>query len=471
MCGIFSLLNNYNYDVFSQSFVETQFNKGSNPHTKKAELKYVGHKILMGVHENEVPIENNQPIIYNDIVLICDGEIFNYKELYEYMSVSFPITSRSCEVIIYLYLKYGIEYTLQVIEGEYAFILLDNSVHTDNYNLFVARDPFGVKPLYILHPEKNNSIDVRKRIIGFSSEKKVLNDFFENLEIMEYKEKNNDKLKEKPKYYLKPFQPGTYSSYYLSSKVFSSWTVDKKYEKYNSGTFSSLMSITSPQYNKDKLSNDIREYLFESTRKRCDIIRKYQDTFACLLTDDFESRQLLMYIKNYCSLFCNTPTNIETYSFGIEGSDELKNAKEIASEFGTTHFEIKYNYDDFNRITQEILNELQKDLQEAIFTQNDASIYLIGKYIAENSNNKTIFVAYGLSELFGYQLMDIKEPLEFDKNTRELLNDIHNTKLLKINNSFYSLGLEITAPYLDRAFVQHYLSIPAQIRSTREINL
>jgi len=503
MCSVFSLLNNYNYQAFSQTFVETQFNKGGTL-TKKGEIKMVGHKIIMGCNENDSPIGEIQPIIYNDIVLICDGEIFNYKELYEDMGITSPLTSRSCEVIIYLYMKYGIEYTLQVIDGEYAFILLDNSVHSDNYNLFVVRDPYGVKPLFILYPEKNKSIDEKKRIIGFSSEKKVLADFFDNLENTEYKEKDNDryKNKEKLKYYLKDFQPGTYSSYYLSSKVFSSWTVDKKFERYHSNAFNTLMYVSSPHYNIDKLFNDLREYLVESIQKRCDIIRQQKQKIACLLSGDNESRLMLYHIKNYCYLFrVDTPIEIVTYSVGLEGSDELKNAREFAYQYGTTHNEIHYvpnneadsetnnEFDLLGKYIRETSNIIESVLEVNLQNAGVLTPTLVPDFPYGKSgegiplNNtvcgpgatdgvlevKTLFVSYGLKELSGINITNTKEPIEFDRNVREQLNNIHNTKLLRLNKSLYSYGIEITAPYLDRAFVQNYLSIPTQIRC-REVN-
>jgi len=353
-------------------------------------------------------------------------------------------------------MKYGIEYTLQVIDGEYAFILLDNSVHSDNYNLFVVRDPYGVKPLFILYPEKNKSIDEKKRIIGFSSEKKVLDEFFDNLENLEYKEKDNDryKNKEKPKYYLKDFQPGTYSSYYLSSKVFSSWTVDKKFERYHSNAFNTLMYVSSPHYNIGKIFNDVREYLVESIQKRCDNIIQQKQKIACLLSGDNESRLMLYHIKNYCYLFSiDVPIEIVTYSVGLEGSDELKNAREFAYQYATAHNEIQYVPN--NEADSETNNEFD----------------LLGKYIRETSNIKTIFVSYGLKELSGINITNTKDPIEFDRNVREQMNNIHNTKLLKLNRSLYSHGIEITAPYLDRAFVQNYLSVPTQIRCREVANL
>ena len=57
-----------------------------------------------------------------------------------------PIETKSdCEVIIHLYLKYGIEQTLNMLDGVFAFVLLDENKN----EVYVARDLFGVRPLFI----------------------------------------------------------------------------------------------------------------------------------------------------------------------------------------------------------------------------------------------------------------------------------------------------------------------------------
>ena len=131
--------------------IETEFNKGKNrgPEFSKLETSYM--KMILGFHRlaiNGLNDVSNQPLVINDIVLVCNGEIYNYKELYNSMNIT-PVTQSDCEVIIHLYLKYGIEQTLSMLDGVYAFILYDNRITNDLTNrVYVARDPFGVRPLY-----------------------------------------------------------------------------------------------------------------------------------------------------------------------------------------------------------------------------------------------------------------------------------------------------------------------------------
>ena len=160
MCGIFALLNdgNTNVEIVNNEFMKGQ---GRGPEFSKLDLSYI--KMTLGFHRlaiNGLNEASNQPLVINDIVLICNGEIYNYKQLYIMMNVE-PQTGSDCEVIIHLFLKYGIEQTLNMLDGVFAFILFDNRTSQDSNNqVYIARDPFGVRPLYYL--KKSDIIEKKK---------------------------------------------------------------------------------------------------------------------------------------------------------------------------------------------------------------------------------------------------------------------------------------------------------------------
>ena len=60
-------------------------------------------------------------------------------------------SNSDCEPILHLYLKFGIQKTVDMLDGVFAFALLDNS----NDTIFVARDPYGVRPLYYFYDGEN----------------------------------------------------------------------------------------------------------------------------------------------------------------------------------------------------------------------------------------------------------------------------------------------------------------------------
>jgi asparagine synthase (glutamine-hydrolysing) len=79
-----------------------------------------------------------------DVVLVCNGEVFNYRELRAELEPSHRFASNcDAEVIVHLYEDRGID-LVDDLNGQFGFALLDRR----RRELFLARDRFGVCPLY-----------------------------------------------------------------------------------------------------------------------------------------------------------------------------------------------------------------------------------------------------------------------------------------------------------------------------------
>lgn len=89
----------------------------------------------------------HQPIFNEDksLVLICNGEIYNYIELRNDLKARGHVfsTASDCETILHLYEEYGVK-CLEHLRGMFAFCLYD----VNKKQLFVARDRIGEKTLY-----------------------------------------------------------------------------------------------------------------------------------------------------------------------------------------------------------------------------------------------------------------------------------------------------------------------------------
>lgn len=89
----------------------------------------------------------DQPLFNEDnsIVLMCNGEIFNYRELAEKLRQSGHRfrTKSDVEVLPHLYEEQGVDF-LNDLNGQFAFVIYDRSERT----LFLARDHFGINPLF-----------------------------------------------------------------------------------------------------------------------------------------------------------------------------------------------------------------------------------------------------------------------------------------------------------------------------------
>ncbi|MDQ3047615.1 MAG: asparagine synthase (glutamine-hydrolyzing) [Bacteroidota bacterium] len=97
--------------------------------------------------------------------IVFNGEIFNYREIrqdLEKKGIQFRSQSDT-EVLLYLFIAEK-ENCLQRLNGEFAFAILDNQTE----ELFLARDRFGIKPLYYYQD---------KDLLVFASEMKALQTF------------------------------------------------------------------------------------------------------------------------------------------------------------------------------------------------------------------------------------------------------------------------------------------------------
>ena len=453
MCGIFALLNNDSKNYSNnkvQSIINEQFEKGQKrgPEYSKLDNSYI--KMTLGFHRlaiNGLNPESNQPIVFNDIVLICNGEIYNYKQLYNYMNVN-PTTDSDCEVIIHLYLKYGIEQTLVMLDGVYAFVLFDNRINDQlSNNIYIARDPFGVRPLYKLYNinDKNDkNTNETMNFFGFASELKCL-EYFYNQNTFIYR--------------IDQFEPGTFSVFQLSSKVQSTWQPIIHNKPHFIPTFSYGRLTNDISELKEEIFLNISKYLNTAVIKRCNTTER---PVACLLSGGLDSSLIAALVSNN---FAQFGKQIETYSIGLENSEDIKYARIVAEYIGSNHTEIILTENDMFDAIPEVI----KAIESYDTTTVRASIgnYLIGKYIASHSDAKVIFNGDGSDELLGGYLYMNKCPddIEFDKETRRLLKDIYLFDVLRSDKSISSNGLEPRTPFLDRTFVNQILSIPPYFRN------
>ncbi len=104
-----------------------------------------GHRRLAIIDLDE---RANQPMHTNDnrYVIIFNGEIYNFNELRETLQDDGYVfkTYSDTEVILALYSLEG-EKMLSKLQGMFSIAIWDNLLET----LFLARDPYGIKPLYI----------------------------------------------------------------------------------------------------------------------------------------------------------------------------------------------------------------------------------------------------------------------------------------------------------------------------------
>jgi asparagine synthase (glutamine-hydrolysing) len=407
-------------------------------------------KLQLGFHRlaiNGLNEAANQPLIYNDVLLICNGEIYNYKELYQEMGVQ-PTTGSDCEVIIHLYLRYGIEQTLTMLDGVYAFVLYDNRLLVNVENrAYVARDPFGVRPLYSLEKKRAGT---NTSMLGFASELKCL-EFFYN----EYKSHETYNVKK-----IGQFEPGTYSTLVLPNQSITQWKIERENVRYFVPGFTHNLSPNfSPQYLKEVMAN-VAMYLLRSVEKRCLTTER---PIACLLSGGLDSSLITALVNDFYKKQFNK--KLETYSIGLQGSEDLAYARKVADYLGTSHCEILVTEEEMFEVIPEVIQNIES--YDTTTVRASIGNYLLGKYISTHSDAKVIFNGDGSDELFGGYLYmhHCPDNIEFDREIRRLLKDIHLFDVLRSDKCISSHGLEPRTPFLDKNFVQYVLSLPLSIRN------
>ncbi len=456
MCGIFALLN-YIINEETLKIVYEQFMKGSSRGPEFSKLDKRDETFMLGFHRlaiNGLNEESNQPLVLNGITLICNGEIYNYKDLYKMMNIT-PRTGSDCEVIIHTYLRYGIEQTLTMLDGVFAFVLHD----MNNDIIYVARDPLGVRPLYALHHfSRNPSLSQ----FGFASELKCLEYFYNDNDVYSIYESRK---------ILRHFKPGAYSVYKLNKKDTEEpyWNLDKQHVPYFVLGHPHIRIITGQDQQQQEIMQirqSIAYYLNCAVNKRCLTTER---PIACLLSGGLDSSLIAALVNNYY-IKNKMPNKLETYSIGLEGSEDLKYAKLAAQYLDTNHTEILVTEQEMFDAIPEVIKALES--YDTTTVRASLGNYLLGKFIRAYSNAKVIFNGDGSDELFGGYLYMNKCPdsIEFDRETRRLLTDIHLFDVLRSDKSISSHGLEPRTPFLDKTFVNYVLSIPPELRNHKCYN-
>lgn len=447
MCGIFSLFN-INYNELPLNSIMNAFSKGYRRGPENSSTKHYINSFF-GFHRlaiNGLTDTSNQPIEIDNIFLYCNGEIFNYKELYKLLGIT-PQTESDCEVIIHLYKKYGIEYTLQLLHGEYAFIILDcrlSNTSLENY-IHIARDPFGVRPLFtFLVNIPYTPVGFPFGTIGFASEMKSL---------IDVKNMYDNSI-------ISQFKPGCYSTFTLGNMVNAIWrmTINEK------GFYTLPACNISHTIDNTTINDMFALYLKRAVITRCE---NSERPVACLLSGGLDSSTVAAIANNH---FRSQGKKLQTFSIGLKDSDDLAYARQVAEYLDTQHHECIIEESNLLDMIKEVIHAIES--YDTTTVRASIGNYLIGKFIRENSDCKVILNGDGADELLGGYLYfhNYKNDIDFDNEIKHLLSNIHFFDVLRSDRCIAAHGLEPRTPFLDNYLVNFYLSLPVYLRNHNNKN-
>lgn len=341
---------------------------------------------------------------------MCNGEIYNHKALEARHNLQNVIVDKGsdCEVIGHLYNKLNKDVIAwaRALDGVFAIALYDGETNT----LILARDPYGVRPLY--YGFIGDTIYAASEIKGLPFGVQRVEAF--------------------PPGHVGRFRPR--HSFHI--------------QKYHS-----IPWIKNPSYSA-KILHSAVTYPLKSALESAVYKRLMTERpVAALLSGGLDSSLIAALVQKELKRLGKP--SLETYSIGFAGSSDLKHARMVAEHIGSVHHEIISTPDEFFAAIPHVI----RDIESPDITTVRASVgnWLVAKYIKENSPSgaKVVFNGDGADEVFGSYLYFYNAPTDeaYEAEVERLLGDIHHFDVLRSDRSISSHGLEPRTPFLDKQFV------------------
>ena len=455
MCGIFALFVN-DLKCPTKNVVEKNFNKIQSRGPDNSTLQHtvvtpkvngIGKSLQpvpqhqwIGFHRlaiNGLDSNSNQPLEQNDVVVICNGEIYNHVELNEEHGFK-PKTKSDCEVILHMYQHYGVDF-VNKLDGVFAFILYDKK----NSKLMVARDPIGVRPLFWQRQGDQ---------IGFASEAKALIGLNDRVmgSAAPFQTMGTDQT-------IDQFPQGS-----IMTIQFNSHHVPQEHKitSYLSEQFYNPQFMYDIDCRED-IIREIYEKLSSAVKKRLMSDRP----IGCLLSGGVDSSVVAALLAKH---YQATGGNIKTFSIGFEDSTDLKCAKIVADHIGSEHHEIKMNYEDAIKRIPDVIRDLETN--DITTIRAATGMYLLSEYISKNHDEIVIFSGEGADELLAgylyFHYAHSSKALE-DESIR-LVKNLPYYDVLRADRATASHGLELRVPFLDKRFVRFCMAINGDMKAPQQ---
>jgi asparagine synthase (glutamine-hydrolysing) len=417
---------------------------------KEPPISKLPYHMLWGFHRlsiNGQTPESNQPFFIKNCRLICNGEIYNFRDLIKEYGLEAEYMSKSdCEIIIHLYRKIGMSDTLKKLDGVFALVLHDY----ENKCTFIARDPVGIRSLFIGSCDKNS---YHTGII-VASEMKAISSAYHN--VMQfppgcfafYKDGNSP---------VDLYMPGIYFNAY-----YENLTIDQKfYHSIESSPNSHVSIARSYHYNivedtEENICANIATLFEEAVVKRLMSDRKV----GALLSGGLDSSAVVAVMCRHMPA-----KDLNTYSIGLEGSTDLVWARKVADYLGTNHHEVCLTEKQFLNAIEETIYQIES--YDTTSVRASVPNYLVSKYIFNNSDDCVIYCGDMSDEIFGsYRgFMKAQSDEDFCAENVRMVRDVCYFDLLRSDKSISGAGLEARVPFADKKFLQYVMSIPPRYKT------
>jgi asparagine synthase (glutamine-hydrolysing) len=399
MCGFLVVRSEeFELQVFQKALDKAAYRGPDYQHVS------IDHGITWGFNRlsiMDLSTNGNQPFVYKDYTLVCNGEIYNYPALKTKLESSYTFKSGSdCEVLIPLYEQYGLEILCKYLDAEFALVLYDNKTK----QLMAARDPMGIRPMFYGYSKKEHQI-------CFASEAKALFDLCDD---------------------IMPFPPGHY---------------------YLDGQFVCYNDLSDPKTIVDDDLETIAGKLKTKLEKAVEKRFMSDAPIGYLLSGGLDS-SLVCAIGQKLS---DKP--IRTFAIGMESDPiDLKYAKQVADYLGTEHTEVIMNKEDLYQHLKEVIYHLETF--DITTIRASMAMYILCKYIHQNTDIKVIMTGEVSDELFGYKYTDFAPNAKaFQEEASKRIKELYMYDVLRADRCISAHALEGRVPFADLDFVDYSMSI------------
>ena len=445
MCGIIAFFGNESdnhgsgrdMDKFRSYFLELSKRIRHRGPDWNGIYNVKGKPILIGHERLSIvsPESGSQPIVSEDgsQILSVNGEIYNYKALYSSVLLD-KYTNQSlsdCEVVMHLYREYGTE-TAKMLDGIFGFVLYNE----DTNEVYIARDPIGVIPLYCGWTSSGEFM--------VASECKCLIDECETIKV---------------------FPPGNCISFNANTLPRPDTFTTHLTQFYNPLYKTSGFSICNNE-NTVLALKSIRESLESSVRKRlmADV------PFGVLLSGGLDSSLIASITSR---IIKEKPVNnwgqqLHSFSIGLKDAPDLIAAREVASSLGTVHHEFTFTVQDGIDAIKDLIWHLET--YDITTIRASTPMYLLSRKV-KSLGIKMVLSGEGADEVFGGYLYFHQAPNneEFHNECLKRVENLHHFDCLRANKSTMAWGVEARVPFLDQSFLNTVMTISPELKCKNNI--
>lgn len=342
-----------------------------------------------------------------------NGEIYNFRSLREELARKGHrlSTDGDTEVLVHLYEDLG-PAMVERLDGMFALALWDGR------NLFLARDPLGIKPLYYGHAADGT--------LYFASELKALRQVCDE---------------------AREFPPGTW---YLSGRGFHRYfTLPGPGEPPEPGE----QPVPSTA---DDAVRAVRAALERAVAKRlvADV------PVGVFLSGGLDSSLIAAIARRL------TTGPLHSFAVGAAESPDLVAARQVARAIGTVHHEYVFGADEVTRALPDVIRHLESF--DPALVRSAVATYFVSRL--SSGLVKVILTGEGADELFaGYEYLEGRPAGWVRRELFTLTDALHNTNLQRVDRMTMAWSLEGRVPFLDREMVGLALSLPVAWKLRRTV--